>query len=220
MAHNIPDTLGFVLNTPVGKMVYIGDFKFDYDKENQPKGIAELKKIGEQKIHTLFLESTNAEEPGYSLSERVVEKNLEELFKQASGRIIIALFASLINRIDEIIKIADRLGRHVALSGYAMKSNVQIAQNLGYIKAREGLIIPLEEIKKYPDNKIIVLSTGAQGESNASLVKIINGENRFISLKPTDTVILSASVIPGNERGVQMLKDGMSRQGSKFITQK
>ncbi|MEK7574116.1 MAG: ribonuclease J [Patescibacteria group bacterium] len=220
VAHNIPDTLGFVLNTPVGKMVYIGDFKFDYDKENQPKGIAELKKIGEQKIHTLFLESTNAEEPGYSLSERVVEKNLEELFKQASGRIIIALFASLINRIDEIIKIADRLGRHVALSGYAMKSNVQIAQNLGYIKAREGLIIPLEEIKKYPDNKIIVLSTGAQGESNASLVKIINGENRFISLKPTDTVILSASVIPGNERGVQMLKDGMSRQGVKVYHSK
>ena len=200
-------------------MVYIGDLNLITTKKTSPRE-SPTEKIGEQKIHTLFLESTNAEEPGYSLSERVVEKNLEELFKQASGRIIIALFASLINRIDEIIKIADRLGRHVALSGYAMKSNVQIAQNLGYIKAREGLIIPLEEIKKYPDNKIIVLSTGAQGESNASLVKIINGENRFISLKPTDTVILSASVIPGNERGVQMLKDGMSRQGVKVYHSK
>ena len=220
VAHNIPDTFGFVLNTPVGKMAYIGDFKFDYDRENQPKGLAELKKIGEQKIHTLFLESTNAEEPGYSLSERLVEKNLEEIFKKSSGRIIVAMFASLINRIDEILKIADRLGRHVAFNGYAMQSNVQIAQNLGYIKARKGLIIPLEEIKKHPDNKIIILSTGAQGEPNSGLIRIINGEHRFISLKSTDTVLLSASVVPGNERSVQLLKDGISRQGVKVYYSK
>ncbi len=220
VAHSIPDAFGFVLNTPIGKMAYIGDYKFDYDKEGQPKGLAEFKKIGEQKIHTLFLESTNADEPGYSLSERVVEKNLEEIFKKSSGRIIIAMFASLINRADEIIKIADRLGRKVALSGYSMQSNIQIAQNLGYIKARKGLIIPLEEVKKHPDNEIIILSTGAQGEPNASLIRIINGEHRLISLKPTDTVILSASVIPGNERGVQLLKDGISRQGAKVYFSK
>ena len=220
VAHNIPDTLGFVLTTPVGKMAYIGDYKFDYDKEGRPKGLTELKKIGEQKIHTLFLESTNAEEPGYSLSERVVEKNLEEIFKKSPGRIIIALFASLINRIDEILKIAERLDRKVALSGYSMQTNVQIAQNLGYIKAKKGLIIPLEEIKRHPDNKVIILSTGAQGEPNASLIRIINGEHRFISLKPTDTVLLSASVVPGNERGVQLLKDGISRQGAKVYYSK
>jgi ribonuclease J len=220
VAHNIPDTFGFVLTTPAGKMVYLGDFKFDYDKENQPKGLEELEKIGKQKIHTLFLESTNAEEPGYSLSERIVEKNLEELFKKSPGRIIIALFASLINRIDEILKIADRLGRKVTFSGYSIKTNVQIAQNLGYIKAKKGLIIPLEEINKHPDNKIIVLSTGAQGEPNASLIRIINGEHRQLTLKSTDTVILSASVIPGNERGVQLLKDGISRQGAKVYYSK
>ncbi|MFA5083962.1 MAG: ribonuclease J [Candidatus Paceibacterota bacterium] len=220
VAHNIPDTLGFVLNTPIGKMAYIGDYKFDYDKEGQPKGLAELKKIGEQKIHTLFLESTNAEEPGYSLSERVVEKNLEEIFKNSPGRIIIALFASLINRVDEILKIADRLDRKVAISGYSMQTNIQIAQNLGYIKARKGLIIPLEDVKKHPDNKVMILSTGAQGEANASLIRIINGEHRFISLKATDTVLLSASVVPGNERGVQLLKDGISRQGAKVFYSK
>ncbi|MDP3052828.1 MAG: ribonuclease J [bacterium] len=220
VAHNIPDTFGFVLTTPVGKMAYVGDYKFDYDKDGQPKGLAELKKIGDQKIHTLFLESTNAEEPGYSLSERIVEKNLEELFKKASGRIIIALFASLINRIDEIIKIADRLGRKVALNGYSMRSNVEIAQNLGYIKARKGLIIPIEEVRKHPDDKIMILSTGAQGEPNAGLIKIINGEHRSVSLKSTDTVILSASVIPGNERGVQTLKDGICRQGAKVYYSK
>jgi len=220
VAHNIPDTYSFVMNTPVGKMVYIGDYKFDYDKEGQPKGLAELKKIGEQKIHTLFLESTNAEEPGFSLSERVVEKNLEEIFKNSHGRIIIALFASLINRVDEILKIADRLDRKVAISGYSMQTNIQIAQNLGYIKARKGLIIPLEEVKKHPDNKIIILSTGAQGEPNASLIRIINGEHRTINLKATDTVLLSASVVPGNERGVQLLKDGISRQGAKVYYSK
>jgi ribonuclease J len=220
VAHNIPDTFGFVLTTPIGKIAYVGDYKFDYDKEGKPKGLDELKKIGEQGIHALFLESTNAEEPGYSLSERIVEKNLEELFKKSSGRIIIALFASLVNRIDEILKIADRLGRKVALSGYSMQSNIQIAQNLGYIKAKKDLIIPLEEVKKHPDDKIIILSTGAQGEPNASLIRIINGEHRLISLKATDTVILSASVIPGNERGVQMLKDGISRQGAKVYYSK
>lgn len=220
VAHNIPDTFGFVLNTPVGKMVYLGDFKFDYDKENQPKGVAELEKIGQQKIHTLFLESTNAEEPGYSLSERIVEKNLEEIFKKSPGRIIIAMFASLINRVDEILKIADRLNRKVAISGYSMKSNIQIAQNLGYIKDKEKTIISLEEINKYPDNKIIVLSTGAQGEPNASLIRIVNGEHRNLILKPTDTVILSASVVPGNERGVQLLKDGISRQGAQVYYSK
>ncbi len=220
VAHNIPDTFGFVLTTPVGKMVYLGDFKFDYDKENQPKGLGKFGEIGKQKIHTLFLESTNAEEPGYSLSERVVEKNLEEIFKKSPGRIIIALFASLINRIDEILKIAERLDRKIAFSGYSMQTNVQIAQNLGYIKPKKGLIIPLEEIKKHPDNKIIILSTGAQGEPNASLIRIINGEHRFISLKSTDTVLLSASVVPGNERGVQLLKDGISRQGAKVYYSK
>lgn len=220
VAHNIPDTLSFVLTTPVGKMVYFGDFKFDYDRENQPKGLAELEKIGKQKIHTLFLESTNAEDPGYSLSERVVEKNLEEIFKKSPGRIIIAMFASLINRIDEILKIAERLNRKVAISGYSMKSNIQIAQNLGYIKSKKETIIPLEEINKHPDNKIIVLSTGAQGEPNASLIRIINGEHRQVTLKATDTIILSASVIPGNERGIQLLKDGISRQGAKVYYSK
>lgn len=219
--HSLPDNLGFLLKTPVGNMVYLCDFKFDCDKENPPKGLlAELARIGRQKIHTLFLESTKADEPGYSLSERVVEKNLETIFKNSSGRIIVALFASLIDRIAEIMKIAERLGRVVVLSGYSMRANVQIAQNLGYIKTRPGLIISPEDIRKYPDNKVMVLSTGAQGEPNASLIKIINGENRFLIIKPTDTVLLSASVIPGNERGVQLLKDGISRQGAKVYYSK
>jgi len=143
-----------------------------------------------------------------------------ELFKNSEGRIIIATFASLITRIAEIIKIAEKLGRKVAVSGYSMKANVQISKNLGFIKAKPETIISLEEISKFPDQKILILSTGAQGESNASLMKIINGEHRYVRIKKGDTVIFSSSVIPGNERSVQMLRDNLARQGAVVFNSK
>lgn len=214
VAHNIPETTGVVLKTPIGNIVHFADFKIDYDDKERPQGLEEFEKIGRMGIHSFMIDSTNAEEEGHSLSERVVEKNLEEIFVRAKGRIIVATFASLLTRIAEIIKIAEKLGRFVALSGYSMKTNVQIAQNLGFIKAKEGTIIPLEEIHKFKDEKLLILSTGAQGEPNASLMKIINGEHRYIKIKPGDTVIFSSSIIPGNERSVQVLKDNLSRQGA------
>ena len=212
--HNIPDNTGVLLKTPVGNMVHLADFKLDYDEKNRPQSTDEFKKIGRQKIHTLFLDSTNAETPGRSLSERTVEKNLEELFKKADGRIIVGIFSSLLNRIAEIIKIAERLGKKVAISGRSMKENVEAVQRLGYIKSQKGQIIPVEEIHKYKDDKLIILSTGAQGEPNASLMKIANGEHRHIRTKPGDTFIFSSSIIPGNERSVQTLKDNLARQGA------
>ena len=214
VAHNIPETTGVVLKTPIGNIVHFADFKIDYNEKDEPQGLEEFERIGKMGIHSFMVDSTNAEEEGHSMSERIVEKNLEEIFRKAEGRIIIATFASLLTRIAEIIKIAEKIGRKVALSGYSMKTNVQIAQNLGFIKAKEGTIIPLEEISKTKDEKILVLSTGAQGESNASLMKIINGEHRHIRIKPGDTVIFSSSIIPGNERSVQVLKDNLSRQGA------
>ncbi|MBI2591300.1 MAG: ribonuclease J, partial [Candidatus Brennerbacteria bacterium] len=220
VAHNIPDTTGVMLKTPVGNAVHFADFKFDYDKNDKPLNLDDFKEVAKEKVDLLLLDSTNAEEPGYSLSERVVEKNLEMLFKKSEGRIIIALFASLLTRIAEILKIAERLDRRVALSGFSMKTNIQISQNLGYIKVPKGLIIPLEEIHKYKDDKIMVLTTGAQGEPNASMMRIINGEHRHVQIKPGDTVIFSSSVIPGNERGVQMLKDSLARQGAKIYHSK
>lgn len=214
VAHNIPETTGVVLKTPVGNIVHFADFKIDYDAEDKPQGIEEFERVGKHGIHTLMIDSTNAEESGHSLSEKVVEKNLEEIFRRAEGRIIIATFASLLTRIAEIVKIAEKLGRRVALSGYSMKTNVQIAQNLGFVKSKPGTIIPLEEIHKIHDAKLLILSTGAQGEPNASLMKIVNGEHRQIKIKRSDTVIFSSSIIPGNERGVQVLKDNLSRQGA------
>ncbi len=214
VTHNIPDGVGVILETPVGKMVHGGEFKFDYDNEGNPKNLDVWEKIGKQKIHTLLLDSTGAEEPGYSVSERVVEQELEKLFKKATGRIILGTFASLLDRLAEIIKIAERLNKKVAISGLSMKTNIQIARNLGFMKIKKDVIIPLEDIRKYHDDKLLILCTGAQGEPNASLMKIANGEHHHIKIKKGDMVILSSSIVPGNERSVQILKDDISRQGA------
>ncbi|MDP3974764.1 MAG: ribonuclease J [Candidatus Jorgensenbacteria bacterium] len=220
VVHNIPEGVGIILETPVGKIVHPGEFKFDYDEEGKPRGLDTWKWVGEQGIHTLMLDSTGAEVPGYTLSERIVEAELEKLFKTAKGRIIVGTFASLLDRLGEIVRIAERLGRKVALSGYSMKSNVQIAQRLGYFKFNKETIIPLEEIAKHKDEKILILSTGAQGEPNASLMRVANGEHKQIRIKSTDTVVLSSSVVPGNERSVQNLKDNLARQGATIYHHK
>jgi len=212
--HNIPEGLAFIIHTPIGKVVHPGEFKFDYDEDGNPKGMDIWENIGKEKIHTLMLDSTAVEVPGWSVSERVVENELEKLFKKAEGRTIISTFSSLIDRIAKIIKIAEKLGKVVAVSGYSMKSNLEIAKRLGYIKTKGGAIISLQDIKKYDDKKVIILSTGAQGEKNASLTRIASGEHKYIQIRKTDTVILSSSVVPGNERSVQGLKDNLARQGA------
>ena len=217
VVHNIPEGVGMIINTPVGKIVHPGEFKFDYDAEGKPRGLDIWEGVGKQGIHTLMLDSTGAEVPGYALSERIVEQELEKLFKQAEGRIIVGTFASLIDRLGEIVKIAEKLGRKVAISGFSMKTNIQIAQSLGYVKFDKSTIIPIEDAHKYKDDKILVLSTGAQGESRASLMRIANGEHKQIRIKPTDMVVLSSSVVPGNERSVQNLKDSLARQGAQVF---
>ncbi len=220
VSHTIPDTTGVVIKTPVGNIANCADFRIDYDAQGGPLSLDEFERVGNLGIDALLLDSTNAEEEGKSISEREVEKNLEKLFSEAPNRIILSTFSSMLTRIAEILKIAEKLGRVVAINGFSMKANVQIAQNLGYIKVKKGLIITLEEIHKYKDEKLLILSTGAQGEAKAGLMKIVNGENRNLQIKPGDTVILSSSVIPGNERSVQTLKDNLSRQGAKVITRK
>jgi ribonuclease J len=212
--HTIPETTGVMMKTPIGNIVHFADFRVDYNDAGEPQGLDEFERIGKMGIHTFMVDSTNAEKPGHSVSEKTVERNLEEIFKKAEGRIIVATFASLLTRIAEIILIAEKLGRKVALNGYSMKTNIAIAQNLGFVKAKEGTIIAVEEVNKIKDNKVLILSTGAQGESNAGLMKMINGEHRHIKIKPGDTMVLSSSVIPGNERSVQSVKDNLSRQGA------
>ena len=212
--HTVPESCGAVLHTPVGNIVNFADFRIEYDEEGNPLSLEDFENVGKLGIHTLMIDSTNAEKEGRSLSEQIVIKNLEEIFKKANGRIIVTTFSSLLDRIAQIIKIAERLGRKVTFSGYSMRSNVLIAQKLGYIKTEPNTIIPLEDVNKYPDNKILILTTGAQGEPNASLMRIISYEHPIIKIKPGDTVVFSSSVIPGNERSVQNIKDNLARQGA------
>lgn len=214
VTHSIPDATGVILKTPAGNMVVFGDLRVEYDDESEPLDVDEFEKVGSRGINVAFIDSTNAENPGRSLSERVVSKNLEELFLKCNGRVIVGLFSTHLLRIAEIIRIAEKIGRKVVFSGRSIKDNTEIAERLGYIKHKKETVIPAEEIHKYKDNEILVLSTGAQGESNASLMKIVSGMHRNIQLKKGDSVIFSSSVIPGNERSVQILKDNLVRAGA------
>lgn len=217
--HNIPDCVGIVIETPVGKIVHTGDFKFDHtpvaDKPAEISKIATL--CNDKGVLLLMSDSTNAEIPGHSLSEKTIQENLETIFEKSKGRIIVATFASLLSRVQEIINLAEKLNRKVIIDGYSMKANVEIAINLGYLKIKKDTIISSKELKKYPDNKIIIICTGSQGEGDASLMKLAHKDHQFLSVKKGDSVILSSSVVPGNERSVQELKDKLSWQGAKIF---
>jgi len=216
--HNISDNLGLFIETPIGNILHTSDFKFDPSPVNDlPTDFQKLREIGKRKILLLLSDSTGAEEEGHSFSEKEISENLEEIFKKAKGRIIAATFASLINRIQQIITLSEKYHRKVAIEGYSMKSNCQIAKILGYLKIKKGTLIKTKEISNYPDSKITILCTGAQGEGSAILMRIALKEHPFIRLRPGDTVILSSSVIPGNERTVQILKDGILRQKTKVF---
>ena len=216
--HTIPDTAGVILKTPIGNIVHFADFRIDYDADGKPRDFSNYKRIGDMSVHTLMIDSTNADEPGRSVSEKIVEKNLEDLFRKTEGRIIITLFSTLLTRIYEVLKIADRIGRKVAITGRSMKENIELAQNLGYIKPAKGLIIPVEEVNKHKDSRIMIITTGSQGQTNSGLMKILTGENRNIKIKIGDMVVFSSSAVPGNERSIQNVKDGLCRQGADVYT--
>jgi ribonuclease J len=216
--HNIPDNLGLFIETPVGNILHTSDFKFDPNPVNDPPtNFQKLRNFSKRRVLLMMADSTGAEEEGHSLSELEISKNLGQIFQRATGRIIAATFSSLINRIQQIISLSEKYERKVVVEGYSMKTNVEISKVLGYIKAKRGTIINVKEITNYPDSKITILCTGAQGEGQAVLMRITNREHRFIRLKRGDTVIFSSSVIPGNERTVQVMKDEILRQKTKVF---
>ncbi|RJQ14225.1 ribonuclease J [Candidatus Parcubacteria bacterium] len=216
--HNIPDDFGLKIDTPIGTVVTTSDFKIDETPVNdKPADLVKLKRIGDQGVLLLLGDSTGAESEGHSISEKTIQENLEQIFKQVKGRVIAATFSSLINRIQQLITISEKYGRKVVLGGYSMRTNVEISKNLGYIKTKKGTLISEKEIEKYSDDKITIICTGAQGEHNAALMRIVNKTHRYIRLNPGDTMIFSSSVIPGNERTVQELKDNIYRQGAEVF---
>ena len=216
--HNIPEGVGFLIETPAGNVMHTGDFKFDYTPiADKPTDISKIAQSASKGVDVLMSDSTDADNEGHSLSEKTIQENLEKIFEKVEGRIIVATFASLLSRIQELINLAEKFGKKILIDGYSMKSNVEIAINLGYIKVKNGTIISPKEIKKLPDKKILIICTGSQGEGNASLMKLSHREHKFLSIKKCDSVILSSSIIPGNERAIQELKDLLSWQGAKIF---
>jgi ribonuclease J len=213
--HSIMDSMGVALTTPVGTPIHLGDWMINNNPaDGNVISYEKLKNFPEPRI--LMLESLGVM-ASESKSEKNVQENIETLIKEAKGRIVIATFSSQIKRIKLLLQYASKVGRKVALDGYSMRTNIEIAQKLGYLNVSKNLLIPINDIDKYPDNKIIVLCTGAQGEHNAVLNRIVTDNHRFIKLKKSDTIVFSSSVIPGNERSVQRLKDNLYRKCDNVV---
>ncbi len=214
--HSIMDAIGITLLTPVGTVVHMGDWTIANDpieeKQISYKHLADL-----PRPTILMLESLGALKKGLPPSEQEVHQNLKNLIRSVPGRLIIGTFASQIRRISYLIEYAEQLGKKVALEGYSMKMNIEVAKELGYIKVKKDTLITVNDIHKYADNQVVVICTGAQGELNAALSRIVTDNHRFIKLQKNDTIVFSSSVIPGNERTIQRLKDNLYRKCDNVI---
>lgn len=219
--HNIPDSIGLSITTPEGILVYATDWKFDHTPaDGRPTDFSKLAQLGGQDVLALFSDSTNAQKPGHTISEKEVEDVLFKLVENARGRVIVATFSSLISRIQQILNVAKKMNRKVAFSGRSMVANVEVASALEALIIPEDTMIDVKEIGKYPDQRIIIVCTGSQGEERSALTRIASGEHRQIKIKKGDTVILSSSPIPGNERSVNDVMDNLFREGARVIYQK
>lgn len=217
--HNIPDSMGVVIRTAEGVVIHTGDWKFDYQPitGDETADLQKIARIGSEGVLAILTDSTNASQSGHQISESEIGTNLEEIITKSKGRLIVGTFSSLLARIKQIVEIAERLGKVIAIDGFSLKSNMEIAKELGYIKVRQQTIVDIKNIEQYPPEKVLIICTGAQGEKNAALMRIANGEHRSVRLMKGDTIVFSSSVIPGNERTVQRLKDTLFRKGAEVI---
>jgi len=215
--HSVMDAVGVILETPEGTVIHPGDWTLDKNSHGKPfLDYAHLAKI-KKRPTILMLESLGSIDVRPSSSQDQMHENLEKIIKESKGRLIIGTFASQIERVNWIIQAAERIGKKIALDGYSMKMNIEIARKLGYVKPKKGTLIKIGQINDFPDNKVIVIATGAQGEGNAVLSRIVSGTHKSFKLKKTDTVVLSSSIIPGNEATIQHLKDGLYRKCDNVI---
>ncbi|MGC8651139.1 MAG: ribonuclease J [Minisyncoccia bacterium] len=214
--HNIPDTLGLVIRTPVGNVFYTTDFKIDFHPiADEPADLTRIAHLASSGVSLLMSDSTGAENPGHSISEKTIMENLEKIWSQAKGRIILATFSSLLSRLQQAIWLSEKYNRKVTIEGFSMKTNVMIAEKLGYLQIKKGTLINWKEASQADPDKLTILCTGAQGESEATLIKVVNREHKYLRIQKGDTVIFSSSIVPGNERAVQNLKDNLIKQGAK-----
>ncbi len=219
MTHSIPDTCAVAVSCEIGTVLMTGDYKFDQTPvDGEPADVQRLAELGREGVLLLCGDSTNADRPGFSPSERLVGPHLEEVFARAEGRIIVTSFASNIHRVQQVIDAAEALGRKVALVGRSMRKNVGIGRTLGHIEVPDGIFIQPQEVEDWPDHKVVVISTGSQGEPLSALRRMAHNDHRQIKLRQGDTVVFSATPIPGNERAVNETVDRLYHIGCHVIT--
>jgi len=215
VSHSIPDGVGLAIDTPVGLVVHSGDFKFDHSPvDGQRTDFAKLADLGGRGVLLLLADSTNSERPGYTPSEQVIGQTFERVFESAEGRVIVATFASNISRVQQVLETARAGGRHVAVVGRSMVNNVKIARDLGYLHVPDDVLVNIDQIGQYPEDQVVLVCTGSQGEPTSALVRMSRNDFRSVQLMPGDTVIVSASPIPGNEELINRTLDNLFRLGA------
>lgn len=217
VCHSIPDSFAVAFKTPNGNIVETGDFRFDFATSSDQTNLFKLMQIASRGIDLLLCESTSSEVPGFSESEKYIIKNIEDYIKEAKGRVFVSTFASNLSRIESIIAMGINLNRKVAILGKSMEANVKISRRLGYLKASDLDFIQAKDIVNYPDNEVLVILTGSQGEENAALNVMASQKHSKISLKPTDTIILSSNPIPGNFAAVEQMTNNLYKLGVTVI---
>lgn len=220
VSHSIPDAVGFAIDTPLGTVLHTGEYKFDLTPvDGRTTDIHRLAELGRRGVLVLLSDSTNAERPGHTPSEAVVREALEQVFARAEGRILVATFASNISRVQEVINIARMFGRSVGMVGRSMENYTTMARQLGYLRADEGRIVSVAALDGLPDREVVICCTGSQGEPTSALVRMANDDHRHVKLKAGDTVVLSATPIPGNEELVHRTLDNLFRRGANVVYQ-
>lgn len=218
VCHSIPDAVGLIIGTPVGTIVHSGDFKLDYTPvDGRQADLARLAQAGVKGVLLFMSDSTHVELPGYTPSERVVGENIDRIMADAKGRVIVTTFASLISRAQQVIDAAVKHNRRVFIVGRGMNDSIKMALSLGYLRAPNGLIGTIDELRKLPHNRVALITTGSQGEPTSALVRIANRDHRSLRIIKGDTIILSSSPIPGNESLVNRTIDSLYKQGAKVF---
>ena len=221
MNHSIADAVAFAITCPVGTVVHTGDFKIDPTPISGGMiDLARLGALGNKGVLALLCDSTNVERPGYTKSERAVGDSFDALFKGCDERIIVTTFASNVDRIQQVINVAARYGRKVAVSGRSMENALKVSTQLGYMNVPEGTVVPLEQIKSLPKKQVCIITTGSQGESMSALTRIAFSTHRQIDIQPGDRVILSASAIPGNENSIGAVVNELYRKGAEVVNER
>jgi ribonuclease J len=219
MTHSIPDAAGVLLETPLGSVFFTGDYRFDQTPvDGRPPDLARLARIGEEGLLLLCGDSTNADRPGFAPSESDIGPALRNVFAGCAGRIVVTSFASNIHRVQQVLDAADALGRKVALVGRSMLKNVNIARDLGHVRPADGVLVEARTVDKLPDEEVVVICTGSQGEPLSALRRMAYGEHRDITLRAGDTIVFSATPIPGNERAINDTIDRVYRLGARVVT--